>query len=300
MSNKVPVSHVWFYKSHADDAFGEGPLSSGQVMQHAKQGLLTLRTEMRSPTATRNTWVAAEDIPALAAALKKLNTSPQSSQCGVEGEKVSANELGFEVSSRTDLQPARQVVTSTPRIARKSGKAAWLFVSIGVTAVLTLAVVVGAYIIFNTSQLPKQPESALVEPIREAAPSAARVANQETVELLKKQNELLQQQLVEEQKSRQQKEMADRTSAIKDLLLKKWARVLAQRADAEAKAAYDQQANLNRQLASLSGEAKHIPLYVPNEQKYYEAILKRLREELETASQEELLKKAQELNVPMP
>lgn len=122
------------------------------------------------------------------------------------------------------------------------------------------------------------------------------VTSQQILQEMKKQNELMQQQIATEESLRKEQKAASAKIAAKDLLLKEWARILAQREDERSKQNYESDMKLQ---AILDPRKSLILPYTSKQEQYYEVILPKLREQLETANQEDLVKKSKELNLPL-
>lgn len=64
--------HVWFFqKSTLMNVVDEGPFTDQQMYQLAKEGKLTLKTAIRSPTRTKNQWISLKQVPALVVAINE-------------------------------------------------------------------------------------------------------------------------------------------------------------------------------------------------------------------------------------
>ena len=100
--------------------------------------------------------------------------------------------------------------------------------------------------------------------------------------------------MAEEERVRKESEAAEVQKASKDLLLKQWARALAKKRDEQERKLFN--------IAAFSDAMMNNTLmrtYESHEEEFYEAYLAALRKQLETANQEELVKKARELGLPM-
>jgi TM2 domain-containing membrane protein YozV len=64
--------HIWYYqRTTLLTVIDEGPYTDQQMLILAKDGKLKLSTAIRSPTRTKNHWISAETVPAIAVAINQ-------------------------------------------------------------------------------------------------------------------------------------------------------------------------------------------------------------------------------------
>lgn len=129
------LQHVWYYqRTSLLTVVDEGPFSDQQMMVLAKEGKLKLDTPVRSPTRTKNNWIAAESVPAIAIAINQRELDLIDKRRKTEEEKRASKQKAAE---------AKVQFIAEKKSARRAKLAKWNSV-LGKAILTRVAIAIGA------------------------------------------------------------------------------------------------------------------------------------------------------------
>ncbi len=113
--------HLWFYqKSTLLTVVDEGPFTDNQLLQLAKECKISLNTAIRSPTRTKNQWINADKVSALAVAINQAKLDADARKTiEIEERRKHKRELAI-IAQEQKLEAAKTKNEQRAIVARKA------------------------------------------------------------------------------------------------------------------------------------------------------------------------------------